>query len=225
MKKSVLLLIVLSTTLLTGCATAIFKADFQGWPSGSPAGAPPGSPSDDQITVQNSGNPVVSGSKLVFDAGSEDTAYFFSHPVGDPDLTRTIFWIGRLKSGDGPYTVLLSGENSPGTPFLTNPLELRFSNNEVKVIDLPPSNAVLHSHALSPNAEHRVFVSLRIKSGTYRITIQQATAPEIEFNGPLNPLTANWIKTHSRIILAASFLNASASDEYEMDDIIMRKKN
>lgn len=223
MKKSLTLLVVLSTSLLTGCATAIFKADFQGWPSGSPAGAPPGSPSDDQITVPQ-GSPVVSSSKLVLNP--PDMAYFFSQPVGDPDLTRTIFWIGRLKSGDGPFAVLLSAENAPGTSFLTNPLELRFSNSDVKVIDVPPGEAVLHSHALVSNTEHRVFISLRMKVGTYRMTIQQAGAAEIEFTGQLNPLTANWIKTHSRILLAAQFHpTATASDEYEMDDIIMRTKN
>jgi hypothetical protein len=232
MNKTLQLLLALSTTLLAGCGATIFKADFDRWPSDWLVGPPPGSPIDDQIRVQDPGNPVLTGSSLLY-YPPPDAAYFFSHPVADLNSTRTIFWFGRLYSGGVPsgpastaakFTVLLSGENAPGTPTLANALELRFSNDEVKVIDVPSGNAVLHSHALNPNTTHRVFISLRLKSGTYRMTIQQVGTPVIEFTGQLNPLTASWIKTHSRIVLAAHFFQASASDRYEIDGIVMRRK-
>lgn len=211
-----------SAALWAGCGVVIFKADFQG-ASGSPAGSPPGPPSGDQIVVQDPANPVVSASRLVFHPPQEK-AFFFSSPVQDPEATKTVFWIGRLKTGDGPFVFLVSADDTPGSVFLVNPMELRFSNNEVKVIGLPPGNAVLHSHSLVPNEEHRVFISLRPKSATYRMTIQQSGAAEIVFTGNLDPLTANWIKSKSRIVLEAGFLpNATGTDEYEMDEVIMRE--
>lgn len=212
-----------SLILLAGCGSLILNSNFQG-ASGSPAGAPPGPPSDDQIVVQDPANPVISASELRFKP-PQDKAFFFSHPVQQAESTKTIFWKGHLKSGDGPFTFLISGHNTPASIFLTNPLEVSFSNNEVKLIGPPPNNAVLHTHALSQNTEHQVFISLRLKSGTYRMTIQQPTAPEIEFTGQLSPLTGDWIKSHSRIVLQAGFLSgATSTDEYVMDDVIMREK-
>lgn len=224
--RDLLLLVAFSLTVVvaSGCGTLIFNADFNA-DSGSPDGPPPGSPSDDQIVVQDPGNPVVSSAQVVFHP-PQDKTFFFSRPVKESTSTKTVFWKGRLVSGDGPFGFLLSAENAPGTPFLTNPMELKFTNNQVQVIALPPGNAVLHSHALVPNSQHDVFISLRLKSGTYRMTIQQSGAPEIEFTGALDPLTANTIKNHSRIVLQAGFLpNATGTDEYTMDDVIMRERN
>lgn len=113
----------LGATVASGCGALIFNANFD-TDSGSPAGPPPGSPSDDQIVVQDPGNPVVSAARIVFHP-PQDKAYFFSHPVKESSSTKTVFWKGRLVSGDGPFGFLLSAENVPGTPFLTNPLELR----------------------------------------------------------------------------------------------------
>jgi len=223
MKNLLWTFVVLSTIPLAGCGTLILKANFQGAPSGSPAGSPPGKPNDDRIVVQDPGNPVVSGPELIFHP-PEKKAYFFSHPVEDPDATKTIFWIGRLKSGDGRFAFMVSADNTPGSIFLTNPLELTFSNNEVKVSDF--NNNVLHSHSLNPNEEHQVFISLRLQSGTYRITVQQPGAAEFEFNGQLNPQTANWIKSKSRIVLQSAFFpNATSTDEYAIREVIMREKN
>ncbi len=71
-----------------------------------------------------------------------------------------------------------------------------------------------------------VHISLRLGSGTYRMTIQQSGAPEIEFNGTLDPLTANWMKSHSRVVLQAGFFpGATGTDAYTMDDVIMREAN
>jgi hypothetical protein len=119
---------------------------------------------------------------------------------------------------------MISAANSPGSIFLTNPVHLQFSNNNVQMIGLPPANNILHSHSLTSNGAHDVFVSLRLKSGTYSITIQQPSVPEFVFTGSLDALTTNWIKSQSRIVMQAGFLSATASDEYKMDDVIMREK-
>jgi hypothetical protein len=134
-----LLCVLGSTTMWAGCGAVILKANFQG-ASGSPAGSPPGPPSGDQIVVQDPANPVVSGSRLVFHP-PQNKALFFSSQVQDPEATKTVFWIGRLKSGDGPFSFLVSADDTPGSIFLTNPMELRFSNNEVKVIGSRASRA------------------------------------------------------------------------------------
>jgi hypothetical protein len=223
MKKLLRTLILLGIVPVAGCGKVILRANFQGWPQGSPAGPPPGQPGDDQITVQNAGNPAVSGSQLVFHLPAQN-AYFFSHPVQVLSANRTAFWIGQLKEGNGPFSVLISGDDTPGTPFLTNPLIFQFTSNEVKVID--HSNNVLHSHALNPNGEHQVFLSLRLQSGTYSINIKQPGASEIVLSGSLSPLTANWIKSQPRLLMQASFLagGASGTNEYVMRDVIMREK-
>jgi hypothetical protein len=211
-----------SLTVWAGCGTVIFNAKFQG-ASGSPAGSPPGAPAGDQIVVLNPANPVASNSHLVFHP-SEGKALFFSTTIQDANATKTVYWVGHLKSGNGPFSFLVSADDSPGSIFLTNPVELKFTDHDVTVIGLPPGNAVLHSHALLPNAEHSVFISLRLQSSTYRMTIQQSGAPEIEFTGNLDPLTVNWIKSKKRIVLQASFLGGTGNDEYDMDDVIMREQ-
>jgi hypothetical protein len=217
-----LMSLVLCALVLSGCGSAIFHARFDSG-AGSPQGAPPGSPTDDQIRVNSTANPVVSAGKLVFSPTGGHSAFFFSRPVQNSDSRKTVFWIGRLTSGSGPFVFQLSAENAPGTPFATNPLTLSFANKQVKVTDL--NDAQLHSAPLVANGEHRVFVSLRLQPGSehYRITIGQATAPEIEFTGTLPALTATWIKTHSRILLKAGFLPATGSDQYVIDEIIMRE--
>jgi hypothetical protein len=64
-----------------------------------------------------------------------------------------------------------------------------------------------------------------LQAETYRISVQQPGAAEFEFNGQLNPLTANWIKTKSRIVLQAGFFpNATGTDEYAISEVIMREK-
>jgi hypothetical protein len=219
-KKALWALFLLSNAVI-GCGTLILKADFQGV-SGSPSGSIPGSPNDDQIVVQSPTNPVVSGSVLVFHP-SEKT-FFFSRSIQDPNATKTIFWKGHMTSGNGPYSVLISAANSVGSIFLTNAVALQFTNNQVKMIGLPPANNTLHTHSLTPNGAHEVFVSLRLNSGTYSITIQQPAVPEFVFTGSLDSLTTNWIKNHSRIVMEAGFFSATATDEYKMDDVIMREK-
>ena len=213
--------LVLCATVVAGCGGPIFHAKFDTG-SGSPQGAPPGSPSDDQIRVNSTANPVVSGGKLVF-APTGSAGFFFSHPVQSPSSRKTIFWIGQLIAGSGPFVFQISADNAPGTPFATNPVSLSFDKNGVKVTDL--NDAQLHSAALVANGEHRVFVSLRLQAGSenYRITIAQPTAPEIEFTGLLPSLTANWIKTHSRLLLKAQFQPTSGTDQYVIDEIIMRE--
>jgi hypothetical protein len=201
-----------------GCGAAILEAHFSSG-SGSPQGAIPGNPADDHISVQSGSNPTVNAGQLVFTA-TNDKASFFSRPVNKPDTTKTIFWKGQLTSGSGPFHVHVTANNTVLNTFPTNPLWLRFTNNQVKLFDL--NDAELKSAALVPNGPHEVFISLRLDSGTYYISIKQTSAPEILWQGSLPQLTTNWIKSQSRILLMASFSNGTGT--YTMDDVIMREK-
>lgn len=222
MKRLLRTLLVLSPLLSAGCGTVILKADFQNAPSG---GLLPGKPDDDHVLL--SGNVVFSGS-LILHSPPASAAAFFSRPVEEPEATKTIFWKGRLKSGDGPIIFWVFGQNAVGGVLSVPPWELEFTSNEVKVSDTSSLPfPVLHSHSLNQNGEHEVFLSFRLKSGTFWFSIQQPGAPEIVFTGPLNPLMVSSLKDHSRLVLSArlaSTLGSSATSEYEMDDVIMREK-
>jgi hypothetical protein len=211
-------ILVLMGIASTGCGASLLEARFSAG-SGSPQGPIPGNPTDDHISVQSASNPTVNAGALVFTA-TNHTASFFSRPVDKPDTTKTIFWKGQLNSGSGPFLCHMTANNTVGNTFPTNPLWLRFTNNQVKLFDF--NNTELKSAALTPNAPHEVFISLRLDSGTYYISIKQPTAPEILWQGPLPQLTTNWIKSQSRILLMANFHNGTGT--YTMDDVIMREK-
>lgn len=220
---------VVGALLLAGCGTVILKADFQSFPSG---GLLPGKPDDDHVLV--AGNPVFSGSKLIFHSPPPSSAAFFSRPVQEPDATKNIFWRGRLKSGDGPVDFWVFGQNTVGQLLFTDPLVLSFSSSKVEVIDKSsPPFPVLHSKSLTQNAAYEIFMSFRLSEGTYYISVQepisaQGAGAQIEFSGPLNLLTINSLKNHSRLVLWVSLsqiFGSSAASEYEMDDLIMREMN
>jgi hypothetical protein len=203
----------------TGCGATLLEAHFSSG-SGSPQGSIPGNPADDHISVQSGSNPTVNAGLLVFTA-TNDRAYFFSRPVDKPDTTKTIFWKGQLTSGSGPFHFHVTANNTVSNTFPTNALQLRITNNQVKLLDL--NDAELKSAALVPNGPHEVFISLRLDSATYYISIKQPSAPEILWQGALPQLTTNWIKSQSRVLLMANFFNGTGT--YTMDDVIMREKD
>jgi hypothetical protein len=202
----------------TGCGATLLEAHFSSG-SGSPQGAISGNPADDHISVQSASNPTINAGVLVFTA-TNDTTSFFSRPVNKPDSTKTIFWKGQLTSGSGPFLCHVTAYHTVSNTFPTNPILLRFTNNQVKLLDL--NNAELKSAALVPNGPHEVFISLRLDSGTYYISIKQTSAPEILWQGSLPQLTTNWIKSQPRILLMVNFFNGTGT--YTMDDVIMREK-
>lgn len=221
MKKSRYALMTLVAAFLgSGCAsTLIFRSSFSAG-TGSPQGSPFGDPPGDEITVQSTGNPLLTAGHLTFDAPNGST-FFFSRPVESTTSTKTIYFTGHLTSGDGPFIHFVQAYNSVGTPFPDNPLELRFTDTTVEVRD--PFDNVLHSSSIPANQPHDVFISLRLGTDTYRITIQQTGPAEIEFTGSLPATTANVLK-RDRIALNSRFgPGASVSDTYEMDDVIMRE--
>ncbi|MDH3459130.1 MAG: hypothetical protein OER90_19995 [Gemmatimonadota bacterium] len=206
-----------------GCATKILDARFSSG-SGTPHGPIPFDPSDDHISVLNQQNPVLTAGTLVFSAASEATTSYFTRPVAKTSSTKTIYWEGHLQSGAGPIASFVTAYHTVGNTFPTNPLELRITNNEVKLIGPPPNNTVLHTASLVPNTPHDVFISLRLGTGTYRITIQQPGAPEIVWQGSLPQLTANYIKSQPRLLLMTSFA-PGATGTYTMDNVLIREKD
>lgn len=203
----------------TGCGATLLEARFSSG-SGSPQGPIPGNPTDDHISVQSTSNPAFNAGVLVFTATNHTTS-FFSRPVNKPDSTKTIFWKGQLNTGSGPFFFHVTAYHTVSNTFPTNPLSLRVTNNQVKLLD--NNDTELKSAALVPNGSHEVFISLRLDSGTYYISIKQPSAPEILWQGSLPQLTTNWIKSQPRILLMASFLNGTGT--YTMDDVIMREKD
>lgn len=206
----------------TGCANKILNAQFASG-SGTPHGAIPFSPSDDHISVINQQNPLLTGGTLVFSAASNDKTSFFTRPVAKPNSTKTIFWDGHLDSGAGPFVAFVTAYHTVGNTFPTNPLELRITNNQVRLIGLP-NDTVFQTASLVPNTAHKVFISLRLSTGTYRITIQQGGAPEIVWQGSLPQLTANYIIGQPRLLLMTGFAPA-ATGTYIMDNVIIREKD
>lgn len=170
--------------------------------------------------VVTTANPLLTSGTLTFHT-PEGSTFFFSRPVDSTTSTKTIYFTGHLMSGDGPFIHFVQAYDSVGTPFPENPLELRFAETTVEVRDLLDN--VLHSSSIPSNARHTVFMSLRLGTDTYRITIPHATADEIEFTGSLPPATASTLK-RDRIALNSRFgPGASPSDQYVMDDVIMRE--
>ena len=203
----------------TGCGATLLDARFSSG-SGSPQGLIPGNPTDDHISVQSMSNPTLNAGVLVFTA-TNDTTSFFSRPVNKPDATKTIFWKGQLNTGSGPFLFHVTAYQTVINTFPTNPLSLRFTNNQVKLLDY--NDTELKSAALVPNGPHDVFISLRLDSGTYYISIKQPDAPEILWQGPLPQATTNWVKSQPRILLMANFFNGTGT--YTMDEVIMREKD
>jgi len=205
--------------VFTGCGSTILDARFNSG-SGSPQGPIPGNPTDDHISVQSTTNPTVDGGVLAFTATNDKTS-FFSRPVAKPDTTKTIFWKGQLTTGSGPFLFNVTAYHTVGNTFPTNPLSLRLTNNQAKLLD--NNDAELQSAALVQNGSHEIFISLRPDSATYYISIKQSGASEILWQGALPPLTNNWIKSQPRILLMAAFFNGTGT--YTMDDVIMREKS
>lgn len=203
----------------TGCGAILLDARFSSG-SGSPQGPIPGNPTDDHISVQSMSNPALNAGVLGFSA-TNDTTSLFSRPVNKPDATKTIFWKGQLNTGSGPFLFHVTAHQTVINTFPTNPLSLRFTNNQVKLLD--NNDTELKSAALVPNGPHEVFISLRLDSGTYYISIKQPGAPEILWQGSLPQATTNWIKSQPRLLLMARFVNGNGT--YTMDDVIMREKD
>jgi hypothetical protein len=224
MKKLLVVLCVLSLFVAAGCKKTIFKANFQNYPQGSPAGPPPGDPTDDQIVVYETNNPVVIGSTLVF-RPPERKGYFFSHPVANTEATKTVFWIGRLRKGDGPFIVSISADKTPHPTFAGNPLWMKIYDNKIEILATGPATPLLHSHALTKNGWHEIFITLDPQKETYSISVRQEELPEFKFTGQLHPWTVKQLKENPRILMEATFsLSATASDEYEIKQVIMREK-
>jgi hypothetical protein len=202
----------------TGCGATILDARFSSG-SGSPQGPIPGNPTDDHISVQNASNPTLNAGALVFTA-TNHTASFFSRPVGQADTGKSIFWKGHLNTGSGPFHFNVTAYHAVGNTFPTNPLALRFTNNQVKLFDL--NDTELKSASLLANAPHDVYVGLNLKFETYYISIKQSGAAEILWQGSVPQQTINHIKSQPRILLMANFFNGTGT--YTIDEVIMREK-
>jgi hypothetical protein len=220
------ILAVVSALLLAGCGTVILCADFQSPPAG---GLLPGPPDDDRLGM--SGGTVVSAGALTLNSSSSSVASFISHPVQDPEAKKWIAWTGQLKSGEGPLNFWIAGHTLGVNEALPDKPFLKIGPDLVVVSEgtgpLPPPSSQPNS-PLNQNGLHRVFVSLRPKSGTYWISIQQSGAAEIVFTGQMSQSTAQSLKGHDRVLMLVSFLGGGPSTppgtgEYQMDDVSIKE--
>ena len=210
------ILAVVSMLLAAGCGTVILKADFQSSPSGTIL---PGPPDDDHILVGAAN--AVSGGLLRLQSPPSTSAAFFSRPVQDPEAKKWIAWTGQFKSGTASVSVWIFGRPSVGGGTLITAPFLDISSNEVTVLETSSSQPP-QTHPLIQNGVHRVFVSVRPKSGTFWISITQSGAAEIVVTGQLGSATATSLKDHPRVVLWVSIgtlLGSSATSEYQMDDV------
>lgn len=214
----------LTVTVGTGCtATTILNASFDGL-SGSPQGSIPGAPDDDHISI-DAGSPSMQVGDLVFQHPPADRLFFSSREVKKADSTRTIQWTGkRTTQQNEPFAVDISALNGVGINPPESPLTLKIlkSGAELRFHD----GTLAHSAPLVTNGEHTVFISLRLGSGTYAVSIKQPNTAEIAWSGNLPSATTNWIKSKSRMHVRAGFPSTGGTPNsvYRMYSILMREK-
>ena len=205
--------------LSVGCGTTkILETSFSSG-TGSPAGSIPGTPTDDHITVQSNSSPTINAGNLEFN--SNDRAYFHSRPVDSANSTKTVFFVGKLTGGSGPYKVWFQGgKSTPGNPFPQEGLELSISTAGFKLRDTQ-SSAQLQAGDIVNGADHQVFVSLRLGSGTYSVSIKQTGAAEISWTGNLNANSLNFFKANPRVVM---FVGRTGGGGYIVRSVLMREK-
>lgn len=96
------MLLVLGTSLLSGCSTTLFQADFaSGWPGSQLVGGPPGDPPGDSVLLDPRGGAntsVVNGYGLVFRTNDNDLnnrAFFYSAYFDKGSTEKRIHWRGE----------------------------------------------------------------------------------------------------------------------------------
>lgn len=207
---------------VAGCSTKILYAPFSTDVGSSPHGSIPFNPQDDHISVQDQQNPkIVSPGYLELKSGGSHNTSFFTRPVAQSNSTKTIAWIGQLTAGTGPVSHLVTAYHSVSNTFPTSPLELRISDNQVRLIG--PNNTELKTSPFQLYTLHSVFISLRLGSGTYSVKITQQNQPEIAWQGQLPAATLNQLTSQPRLLLMTSF-SPGGTGTYTMDDVLIREK-
>lgn len=207
---------VVSMLLAAGCGTLILKADLADPPSGTVL---PGPPADDHVVLGP--NAVIAGGFLKLQSPPSTAAAFFSRPAQDLQANKWIAWTGQLTGTASVAFWILGRPNVGGGTLITAPF-LDILSNAVTVTETSPPQ----TFSLIPNGVHKVFVSVRPKSATFRISITQAGAAEIVVTGGLSKGTADSLKEHPRVVLWASLgtvLGSSATTQYSMSDVSIKE--
>ena len=204
--------------MLVGCGTTkILETGF----NGSFPGPLQGTPTDDHLLVQSSTTPTQTGGNLEFNGTSY--AFFYSRPVKSADNTKTISYKGRL-NGAGAYMVhFQGGDSTPASnKFPEAPLQLRIASSGFQVFD-QLDNAQGSVGEINPDVDHEVFVSLRLGSGTFKVSVKQQGLPEKVWTGNLHAGTLNHMKTHPRVLMMVG-RHPSGTGKYVMRSILMRER-
>lgn len=216
---------VVSMLLAAGCGTVILKADLQSPPSGTSL---PGPPDDDHALL--AGTAVVSGGSLTLQAPPSATATFISRPVEAPEAKKWISWTGQLAptlGSAGSVFVYIYGRTSVsgnGIRMLLFPF-LEISVNQIKVLEGSSSSQPPQSIDANLTGPHNVFLSVRPKSKTFRISVTQKFVGETVLTGDLSTATATSLKDHPRVVLSVTLTSSGSvfPDAYEMSDVRIRE--
>jgi len=228
MKNLLLMLFAVSIIMLSGCGPSylIFKSGFSF--SGSPKYLPPAASDEQDIRVFDQNNPIGNNSALVFNSNTSGRTLFVSRPITDSEAKKTIFLHGHLKTGNGPFLILISALNLPDLSGpLTSWLKLRIVNNVAQLYIKPNSSLAEvdldYPKAIFQNEKHQIFVSLRPKLMSYYITMTQQGAPQLKWSGPLPASFVNEIKNHSHLVMEAKFMSTVGTNEYRMNSLEMKE--
>lgn len=228
MKKVILLTLVVSMFLMTGCGKEIFKSDF-GFNGNPYFGNPPSNSNAQRIITFQPTNPNGSGGELVFNSFTSGKTYFVSRPISNSREKKSINIYFRLNAGNGPFDLSISAKNLPEiSNALTSWFKLRVVNNVAQLYSKSPTNqnevALGNPKAFNQQSNNHVIIILNAKTNTYSVSIGPKDGPKQKWSGGLNPAFINMLKTKSRLVMEAKFNGAMGTNEYRMDRLVMREK-
>ena len=206
---------------IAGCnSTKLLDARFE--QLGSPAGNLPGPPTGDSVTVDDSTEPEQEGGLLYWRPPPHGKARFRSKAYASPTTTKTIYWEGKRTAGDTDFVFEIGAEDTAGAVpqaplIITFRKDMAWGQGHI--------GPVRHSDLFDPNQEHSVFVSLRVGTGRYAITITTANALPIEWDGFLETATMDRLTSQSHLVLQAGFKDEAALKAYRMNNLLMRERN
>ena len=206
--------VALAGAVLIGCrTTTLLEARFDG--SGSPQGSLPGAPAGDLASVDDPTEPEQEGGFLYWRPPPHGKVRLQSAPYAGADTTKTIYWEGRRTAGDTDFVVHIGAEDADGAAP-TVPLILTMRGNTVWAQG--HIGPVKHSADFDANKDHSVFVSLRVGSGQYAITIKSTGAPEIQWTGFFEKATKDRLISQRRLVMEAGF-----KEENKLKGIFLRQ--
>ena len=227
MKNMISCLYVISVFFLIGCTNTIFHENFDSY-TGRVQMYPAGDPPADIIKIVPGGgeSPTVTYNNKLFFTDPISQAWLISNGFNNPESTKTIYWEGDIGNGEGPMWFVISAGDTSGDFGYSPSLRMKIWDDQV-ILEEYISNSTGFNHLKGPasiSGVHYIFISLKIGSGTYYITMSSSSASEKKWTGSLHPQFVNHLKSNSRIIMHVAYPLEAKPSQYNMDNIVMREK-